>query len=74
MMIVLIAFLAALFTFVEYFFKYPSIIEFRFAAPFNRHRYITILAIVTSLSLMCKGVFEPTNLTLAVRALGRRAR
>ena len=70
MMVVLIAFLAVLFTFVEYFFKYPSIIEFRFAAPFNRHRYITILAIVTSLSLMCKGVFEPTNLTLTVKHWG----
>ena len=70
MMVVLIAFLAALFTFVEYFFKYPSIIEFRFAATFNRHWYITILAIVTSLSLMCKGVFEPTNLTLAVKHWG----
>ncbi len=70
LMVVFIAFCAALFTFVEYFFKYPSIIEFRFAAPFNRHRYLTILAIVTSLSLMCKGVFEPTNLTLVVKHWG----
>jgi hypothetical protein len=69
-MVVFIAFLAALFTFVEYFFKYPSIIEFRFAAPFNRHRYVTILAIVTALSLVCKGVFEPTELTLSIKHWG----
>ena len=70
MLPVFFAVLAALFTFSEYFFKYPSIVEFRFAAPINRHRFLTIFATVTLLSLVCKGVFAPTELTLRVKHWG----
>lgn len=70
MLPMLLAFLAAVFTFTEYFFKSPSIVEFRFAAPFNRHRFVTIFAIVALLSLVCKGVFTPTDLTLRVKLWG----
>ncbi len=69
-LVVFIAALAAFFTFTEYYSNYPSIVEFRFAAPFNRHRFVTIFAIVTLLSLVCKGVFEPTSMTLTVRHWG----
>lgn len=69
-LVVFFAVLAALFTFTEYYFKYPSIVEFRFAAPFNRHRFATIFSIVVLLSLVCKGVFAPTSLTLTVRHWG----
>ncbi|MEP5152680.1 hypothetical protein [Planktotalea sp.] len=69
-LVVFIAVLAAFFTFVEYYSDYPSIVEFRFAAPFNRHRFVTIFAIVFLLSLVCKGIFEPTSLTLYVRHWG----
>ncbi|MGB7319134.1 MAG: hypothetical protein WBC85_14315 [Planktotalea sp.] len=62
--------LAGLFTFTEYFFKYPSIVEFRFAAPFNRHRFVTIFAMVILITLVCKGVFAPTSLTLTVKHWG----
>jgi len=68
--VVFFAVLAAFFTFSEYFFKYPSIVEFRFAAPFNRHRFVTIFSIVAVLSLVCKGVFAPTELTLTVKHWG----
>ena len=70
MLPMLLAFLAAVFTFTEYFFKSPSIVEFRFAAPFNRHRFATIFSIVVLLSLVCKGVFAPTSLTLTVHHWG----
>ena len=68
--VVFFAVLAAFFTFSEYFFKFPSIVEFRFAAPFNRHRFVTIFAIVAVLSLVCKGVFAPTDLTLTIKHWG----
>lgn len=70
-LIVFFAVLAAFFTFVEYYSNFPSIIEFRFAAPFNRLRYITIFAIVFLLSLACRGKTDPTSLTLAVENFGR---
>lgn len=68
--VVFIGVLAAFFTFVEYYSSFPSIVEFRFAAPFNRHRFVTIFAIVAALSLVCKGVFQPTDLTLTVKNWG----
>jgi hypothetical protein len=69
-LVVFFAVLAAFFTFVEYYSSFPSIVEFRFAAPFNRHRFVTIFAIITLLSLLCKGVFSPTALTLTVKHWG----
>ena len=69
-LVVFFAVLAAVFTFVEYYSSFPSIVEFRFAAPFNRHRFVTIFAIIASLSLVCKGVFQPTALTLTLRHWG----
>lgn len=42
--------LASLFTFVEYFSRYPSIIEFRDAAPFNRMRFAMVFIIVVMLT------------------------
>lgn len=65
-LVVLFAVLAACFTFVEYYSNYPSIVEFRFAGPFNRLRFLTILTIVFLLSLVCKGKTDPTSLTLTV--------
>lgn len=69
-LIIFFAVLAAFFTFVEYYSNYPSIIEFRFAAPFNRLRFVTIFAIVVLLSLVCKGKTDPTALTLTVKHWG----
>ncbi|MEM9579253.1 MAG: hypothetical protein AAF891_01090 [Pseudomonadota bacterium] len=69
-MIVLIAIIAAFFTFTEYYSNYPSIIEFRFAAPFNRLRFLMIFAMIISLSLVCKGKADPTELTMIVKHWG----
>ncbi|MCH2165436.1 MAG: hypothetical protein MK098_12400 [Marinovum sp.] len=48
-----VSFLAASFTFSEYFAKSPTIIEFRDAAPFNRMRYFMALLIVALLTAIC---------------------
>lgn len=69
-LVVIFAVIAASFTFFEYYSDYPSIVEFRFAAPFNRHRFITIFAIIVALSLICKGVYAPSSLTLAMKQWG----
>ncbi len=41
--VALLALLAAVFTFVEYFSAYPSFVEFRNAPPFNRLRFVALV-------------------------------
>lgn len=66
---VLFAVLAAFFVFVEYYSDYPSIIEFRFAAPYNRLRFLTVFAIVILLSLAFKGSADATGVSAFVARL-----
>ena len=61
--VVLVAIIGFLMVFVEYFSEFPSIIEFRFAPPFNRLRFVALFATVTVLSLICAGKTDPTNLS-----------
>ena len=68
--VVLVALLASLMTFVEYFSQYPSIVEFRFAPPFNRLRFVALFATVLLLSLICAGKESPTDLTRVLSGLG----
>lgn len=66
----LIALLAAFLTFVEYNSVSPSIVEFRDAAPFNRLRFIALFFIVFTLSMICKGKSDPTQMTNMFMAIG----
>ena len=59
----LLALVGALLTFVEYVGDYPSIIEFRDAPPFNRLRFLALLATVLMLTLISRGEIVPTPLT-----------
>jgi hypothetical protein len=68
--VLLVALLAAVLTFVEYNSAFPSIVEFRDAAPFNRLRFVTLFAIVFLLSAIVKGMSDPTVLTAALTSLG----
>lgn len=70
-MIVLIALLAALFTFVEYSAQSPSIIEFRDAAPFNRLRFLALFITVILLSAICSDAAEPTPRIMFLVSTGR---
>lgn len=51
----LIALLAGIFVFVEYFSAYPSLIEFRDGAPFNRMRFFMAALIVSVLTVLSYG-------------------
>lgn len=68
--VVLVAILAFLMTFVEYFSEYPSIIEFRFAPPFNRLRFAALFTTVTMLSLIYAGTNDPSDISQLVLKLG----
>lgn len=68
--VVLVAILAFLLTFVEYFSEYPSIIEFRFAPPFNRLRFIALFTTVGLLSIICAGKNDPTDMSQMLSQLG----
>ncbi|MFU8835912.1 hypothetical protein [Roseovarius autotrophicus] len=54
-MVMVLALLAAILTFIEYNSRYPSIIEFRFAPPINRLKFFTLATILITLSLMMRG-------------------
>ncbi|UYV39602.1 hypothetical protein N4R57_16820 [Rhodobacteraceae bacterium D3-12] len=68
--VVLVGILAFLLTFVEYFSEYPSIVEFRFAGPFNRLRFFALFSMVLVLSLICAGKTEPTQLSELATKVG----
>ena len=67
---VLMALLAAFLTFVEYNADSPSIVEFRDAPPFNRLRFVALFATIFLITVACRGLSEPTNLTNAVWSVG----
>lgn len=68
--VVVIAILFSLLTFIEYFGRYPSIVEFRFAPPFNRLKFLALLAVVLWLSFICRGLVEPAPLTIILTHMG----
>ena len=51
---------AALFTIVEYISRRPSLVEFREAPPFNRQRFSALFATVLSVSMIMRGLEEPS--------------
>ncbi len=55
---------------IEYFSSYPSIVEFRYAPPFNRLRFIALFLTVFTLSIVARGQYEPNALTGFLRTLG----
>lgn len=63
---VVIAILAAILVFMEYYGRYPSIVEFRFAPPFNRTRFIAAAVVVLSLSMIERGKTDPSSLTIVL--------
>ena len=69
-MVALVAIFAGALTFVEYNSVYPGLVEFRDAPPFNRIRFLMLLATVLSLSLIEGGRSEPSTLSELVHAIG----
>jgi predicted phage tail protein len=70
--VALVALVAALFTLAEYNSAYPSLVEFRYAPPFNRLRYIVLFLMVFSMAMIAKGKTDPSTMTDLFSMLGAR--
>jgi hypothetical protein len=63
---ILTAAIAAAFVVFEYGFTTPSLIEFRFAAPYNRIRFALLAILLTGIAFAFRGTVEQTATTIAV--------
>lgn len=68
--VALVALFAAALTIFEYTSKYPGLVEFRDAPPFNRIRFGSMLVTVFLLTVICLGQTRTTPLTEFVSAIG----
>lgn len=68
--IALVAIFGAVLTVIEYTSAYPSLVEFRDAPPFNRIRFFSLLVTVLLLSIILRGEYGQTSLTLFLQAVG----
>lgn len=66
----LMALFAGVLVFVEYNAVYPSLVEFRDGAPFNRIRYLMLFAIILFLSVIVADREDPTTVSGLFRAVG----
>ncbi|WP_270725667.1 hypothetical protein [Shimia sp. Alg240-R146] len=66
----LFALFAGMLVFIEYVSAYPSIIEFRYAPPFNRLRFLAVFLTVFTLSVIARGDAAPNAFTSFLHALG----
>jgi hypothetical protein len=69
--VTLIAIFGASLTFFEYASRYPGLIEFRDAPPFNRIRFASLLLTVVLLAILARGTADPTPITATVTQIGR---
>ena len=66
----LVALAAGVLVFVEYLSVYPGLMEFSAAPPFNRIRYLMLLATLLALASIHGGSVEPSSLTRMLAAIG----
>lgn len=69
-LVALVYIVAGVFVFIEYNSSSPSLMEFRDAPPFNRVRYFGLAATVLALTVIAKGVTEPTTMTALFNVVG----
>lgn len=69
-MIVLLSIMAAAITFSEYNAEFPSFMEFRYAPPVNRLRFIGLAAMFLLLTLVIKDSYDPSYLTGVIAEYG----
>jgi len=70
--VALVALVAALFTLAEYNSAYPSLVEFRYAPPFNRLRYAVLFLMIFSMTMIAKGKTDPSTMTDLFSMIGAR--
>jgi hypothetical protein len=68
--VALVALFGAILTVVEYTSAYPGLVEFRDAPPFNRIRFGSLFAMVLILSIILRGEFTQSSLSLFMQAVG----
>ncbi len=66
---ILLALFAGGIVFAEYASEYPGLIEFRFAAPFNRSRFALITLLAVLLALLQRNAVEPGSLSALAATL-----
>ncbi|WP_241559913.1 hypothetical protein [Solirhodobacter olei] len=57
-------------TFAEYASTYPGLIEFRYAPPFNRIRFLALFLSVFLITVICQAQTDPTPFGAFVKAVG----
>ncbi len=67
--VALVALFGGLLTFVEYKARYPGLVEFRDAPPYNRTRYLMLLAMLVMLSLTVQPLQDHSNARALIAAL-----
>ncbi|MCP5088022.1 MAG: hypothetical protein GY952_14615 [Rhodobacteraceae bacterium] len=67
---ILLAAIAAAFVIMEYGFISPSLVEFRFAAPYNRCRFAILVALLVILVFAFRSGVESTVITVFVSSIG----
>jgi len=70
--VMLMALLAGVLTFLEYRAAWPIVVEFRDAPPFNRIRFVALFVTVAALALIFRGGDDPSTLTRLLAFLGTR--
>ena len=70
LIVALVGLAAAAFTFLEYYGRSPSLLEFRDAPPFNRMRICGLALTVLVLTLVLRNGMAPTTLTRLVTVIG----
>lgn len=66
----LIALVAAAITFAEYYVQFPSMVEFRYAPPYNRLRFSALFVNIVLLCLLALSMVSPDPTNLKVAAIG----
>jgi len=67
--VILLAIFAAGIVFAEYSSAYPGLIEFRFAAPFNRTRFLLLALMAVLLALLLRNETHPGAISAMVQGL-----
>lgn len=70
-LVLILTLVAASLTFLEYSSEFPSVVEFRYAPPFNRLRFGAVLFLVLVLTIIARGKVQPSELSHGLTAIGR---
>lgn len=71
--VLLVAIFASVFVFIEYYATYPSILEFRYAPPFNRLRYVAVLITVFAIASVYRNASDPNALNGLLKSIATLA-